>query len=387
MTTSQSRELREVTVFATGDPEAASTWSNIPYFFVATLRRRGIRVNTVSLATSRVLKTATYDLILRFPLRAIMPSSDYSYFRTPVHDRDVARRIRRAMAAYPDSQANFFLTYSFSAARLSPKPSALICDWPFEFRIRRMLRREPDFLERGVIRRERRAIDSAALVVSLFAGVAKTLKQDYPKARIAYLGHVINGECERSVEELVAGKEAERRLLFIGGPHYREGAQRLVAAWHVLRGRDGDLRLDVVGMRDADVGGPAPGLTCHGYLDKSVAAERAVYSELLGRASVIVNPTPRWAGFSSLVEAMYHCTPVVTTPYDEFVESFGAELGFGAYCREDTIEALVGAIARTLDATGYPERCRAARAAASDHTWDGFVDRLLPLLGFASPRA
>jgi glycosyltransferase involved in cell wall biosynthesis len=375
-----TRILKEATVFASGDPDAPSTWSNIPHFLVETLRRSQVKVNTVNLAPSRLLKRA-YDGLVRLPLRLAQPNSAYAYFRTPVHEWDVSRRIGEAVRAYPASQLNLFLTFTFTGSRQSAVPSVQICDWPFEYHIRHFLQREPTFLEREAIRRERRNMEDSHLVVSLFPGIAKYLSSLYPSARSVYLGHVINTTRTPS-EQILSLKEKSQDLLFIGGGHYREGAQHLVEAFGQLKESRPDLRLHIVGMSKQQVGRNGPGVSCYGYLDKGKPADEATYYDLIQRARVIVNPTPRWGGFSSLVEAMYFYTPVVATPYGEFVETFGNELPFGFYCHDDSVASLSITLERAISAEGYRERCLSAHHAARQHTWNAFVEKLMDRLGF-----
>jgi glycosyltransferase involved in cell wall biosynthesis len=366
-----SRSLKEVTVFATGDPNEPSTWSNIPYFLVEALRRKQVQVHTVNLEMSKPLKLA-YDASFRLPLKLLAPKSEYAYFRCPVNQWDVDRRIKAALRRYPNSQLNLFLTFSFTAAPFTATPSVQICDWPFEYRIGHFGKRKPDLLERETIRRERRCMESSSLVVSLFPGVAKHLATEYPKATT-----VID-----EPEQLVSAKVNSSDILFIGAPHYRGGLERLVEAFRVLKMASPELRLHVVGMTEQQLGMTEAGMTCYGYLDKGIPEQRATYEALLKKARVIVNPTPKWGGFSSLVEAMYFGTPVVTTPYGEFVESFGDQLDFGAYCQDTGLESLCHAIQQATEPSGYSERCNCAHNAAKGHTWDAFVQRLLAELGF-----
>jgi glycosyltransferase involved in cell wall biosynthesis len=377
------RILEEATVFACGDPNAPSTWSNIPHFLVETLRRSQVRVNTVDLAPSRFLKR-TYDALVRLPLRLAQPQSAYAYLRTPIHEWDVTRRIGEAVRSYPASQLNLFLTFTFTGSRHSAMPSVQICDWPFEYHIRHFLQRDPTPLEREAIRRERRNMEDSSLVVSLFAGVAKYLSSSYPGAHSVYLGHVIN-TTQTPTQQLPDLKAESKDVLFIGGSHYRRGVENLIEAFDRMKRDQPDLRLHIIGMTEQQVGRSASGVSYYGYLDKGKPEDEAKYYELVRRARVIVNPTPRWGGFSSLVEAMYFYTPVVTTPYGEFVETFGSDLPFGFYCEEDSVPTLSIALGKAIAEVGYRDRCLGAHHAARPHTWTAFVTKLMSELKFELP--
>src|SRR5215831_14407914 len=50
-----SGSIREITVFTNGDSGQISTWSNVPYFFIETLKTKGIKVNRVDLNPDRLL--------------------------------------------------------------------------------------------------------------------------------------------------------------------------------------------------------------------------------------------------------------------------------------------------------------------------------------------
>lgn len=372
--------LKEVTVFATGDPNAPSTWSSIPHFLVETLRRNHVKVNTVNLAP-----TPLFRRICEASLRLAKTPSEYSYFRTPIHEWDVNRRIRRAVASFPHSQLNLFLTFSFVAEKQSSAPSVQICDWPFEYYVRHFQQRTPTALERESIGRERKNMQLASLVVTLFSGVKKFLETEYPLARSAYLGHVINTTRSVNKDQVMAAKEASEDILFVGRAKYLSGAKRLVQAFDLLKPTRPNLRLHVVGLSAQQLGKIRQDITCYGYLDKGNPEDEAKYYELIKNAIVIVNPTARWGGFSSLVEAMYFYTPVVATPYSEFVEAFGNSLSFGAYCHDESIPSLCSAIEQTIAEEGYQERCSRAHAAAMPHTWANFVGKLAGELEFSLP--
>ena len=95
------------------------------------------------------------------------------------------------------------------------------------------------------------------------------------------------------------------------------------------------------------------------------------------KASVFVNPTEKWAGYSSTIEAMYYYTPVVVSPYEEFVGEFGKQINFGVYNKVFSKESLATSILSIFNADNYDELCLNAHNRVKDYTWDNYVERLL----------
>lgn len=363
--------INEVTVFATGDPNHASTWSNIPYFLVDVLKRNGVTVNTVDLSPNRLLKLG-YDICLRLPVKLLFPGTHYAYFRTPLHAWDAKRRIVAAIRRYPRSTLNIFMTYTFSANGYGDLPSVQICDWPFDYQIRTFLDRKADILESAAVNREKSSMQKTDLVISLFDGVSRYLRSECNISNCKYYGHVINCGLYPDKDQLLTCKSASDEILFIGGRHYRKGAHRLIKAFKKLRVKYPSIKLNVIGMSAKEIGQSCQGLICHGRLNKDKHEESIKYYKLLSKARVIVNPTPKWAGFSSLVEAMYFYTPIVTTQFHEFKITFGDVSSFGSYCKDEGIEDLSKCIESLLDNEGYTDKCINAHNQVHDFTWDAF---------------
>jgi glycosyltransferase involved in cell wall biosynthesis len=93
-----------------------------------------------------------------------------------------------------------------------------------------------------------------------------------------------------------------------------------------------------------------------------------------------VNPAANWGAYSSTIEAMYYGTPVIVTPYDDFVADFGREIEFGYYLEKP--DNLLPLIKKVLSQTTeeYQTMCLAAREAVKDYTWDKYVDVFLDSL-------
>jgi glycosyltransferase involved in cell wall biosynthesis len=369
--------INEVTVFSLGDSRKISTWSNVPYFFTQTLLAKNIKVNRVDLGLGLCGRVVNKTLrqVAGFVSKG---SSDYDYSRTLLHYRAVKRRIRHAVQAYPDADANIFLTFSFSSAGLSRQPAVLFGDWTYDHWVRHFRSREPNRFERASIARENREIESADAVFVLFPGVARQMQERYANRNIFYAGNVVNSLVDvGSPEEVLPVKLSSQMLLFIGNRKYQDGARQLLRAYSMLKPRYPGLSVNVIGMQRGDLGPLPDGFTCHGYLDKGKARERELYYGLLRAARAIVNTTPKWGAFSAMLEAMHFYNPVVVTPYDEFVKTFGHQIDFGSYCGDETVETLCARIEALLGDESYSARCISAHQAVAEFNWSNYVDTLL----------
>ncbi len=368
--------IEKVTVFSNGDSRAVSTWSNVPYFFTETLIAKGIEVRRVDLIESPRLKQVFNKTIMRL-VRRMKPASSYGYFRSSIHFRDVRRRIKRALAEYSDSDANFFLTFSFSGAGLSRKPTLLFCDWTYEYYLKHFLGREPDLFERYSIRRENQQIESADSVVSLFPAVTGYMQSRYKNEKIRYFGNVVNALRKPDKARIMQEKAHSMDILFIGSGKYMEGAKSLIAAHSIIKSDYPNLLLHIVGIQESDFSDLPAGVKCYGYLDKAHSGQKDQYYSLLGKAKVFVNTTSKWGAFSAMLEAMFFYVPVITTPYKECVATFGEHIRFGCYCEDGSTETLCSKLRFVFQSEFYEELCDNAHQAVKDFSWDNYIDKVL----------
>jgi glycosyltransferase involved in cell wall biosynthesis len=365
-------------VFTGGDSSKPSTWSNIPYFFTETLISKGIKVNRVDLSPCPWLNAIYQVALILYKIAYV--DTTYTYDRSLVHFLDTRRRIRKAIQKYGTSQANIFLTFSFSSAGLTQKPAIQVCDWTYDHYINYYKERKPDILEKWSMKREDSQIEGSDLVIPLFPTVASYMRERYRNRNIFYLGNVINSLSTITESRAVEQKTRSNDLLFIGDKKYVAGARSLVKAFIVLKKEYPDLSLNIIGIQAGGLGNLPDGVKCHGYLDKGRQENRELYYALLERAKIYVNTTPKWGAFSAMLEAMYFYTPVIVTPYDEFVETFGAEIGFGAYCENNSLDLLCTKITQIMEDRSYGALCANAHAAVKDFTWDIYIDKMLALM-------
>lgn len=220
-------------------------------------------------------------------------------------------------------------------------------------------------------------IESTNFVFPLFPGIEVYMKSKYSNKNIFYLGNVINTIYKASKEEAIRTKMNSNDLLFVGDSKYIEGAQLLLKAFTILKHQFPELTIHLIGLNEDDLADLPQGARCYGYLDKGDAREREIYYSLFHRAKIFINTTDKWGAFSATIEAMYFYTPVIVSPYDEFVKTFGKKIHFGRFCRSRNPEMLKRKIQEILNDPSYMSMCIEAHNSVKSFTWSAYVERLL----------
>ena len=389
--------MEETLFFTNGDANNANVWSNVPYCFSRALENEGITVFRVDYSMHPSF-VKFYDLVLRRILDAFtFRKLRFPYLRTTRLFKFFAeRKIKKAIQQHPQADLCLFMGYGFYN-KWNKIPSLLFSDWTTEMDIRK--KRKPNYLEKRIIHQEEEAINNAEYVVSLFPVCCEEMKMKYPKANIHFLGgNVINDLLNKSfvsrsklqvsnektdntiiVEDLVKTKSKSKRLLFIGRKTtYLGAAKKLIEAYKLLKGEEAymDYSLDIVGCAASDFDSLPHGVTCYGFLNKSEERDRKTYYDLLLGAKVLVNANPKWGAFSSTVEAMYYYTPVIVSPYQDFVKNFGEKIDFGVYNQEFTAESIANDIKTIINSDNYTEMCNFAHENVKTYTWENYVKLL-----------
>ena len=404
--------MREVIFFTNGDANDANVWSNVPYCFSHALENKGITVHRVDYSMNSTF-VRFYDLVLRRILDGLtLRKLRFPYLRTTRLFKFFAeRKIKKAILKYPQADLCLFMGYGFYN-KWNNVPSLLFSDWTTEMDIQK--KRKPNFLEKRIIRQEEEAINNSEYVVSLFPVCCEEMKRKYPKANLHFLGgNVINdvsglrlrethpnppclgrenlttkeqGNLQISssskdiyVDTLLETKAKSMKLLFIGRKStYLEAAKKLIEAYKLLKEEEAyeDFSLDIVGCAASDFGSIPEGVTCYGFLNKSEERDRKTYYTLLLGAKVLVNANPQWGAFSSTVEAMYYYTPVIVSPYQDFVKNFGEKIDFGVYNQDFTAESIANDIKSVINSDNYTEMCNFAHEKVKTYTWENYVKQL-----------
>jgi len=373
------RKIKELTVFSNGDSSKINTWSNVPYFFTKTLISKGIHVNRIDISPNkylrRIFKLTVYQIVKK------IKNTNYDYFRSSIHFYNVRFRIKKAIKKHPNSDAYIFLTYSFSSIGLTEKLSIQFCDWTYDYFFKYFLSRNPDFFEKQCIIRENSQIEGSDLVFTLFPGVSEYMKKNYKNRNIHYLGNVINSLLIPQETSILKHKENSNSILFVGGNKYIEGARTLINAFVILKQnfpqQFRQLSLHIIGIDGSEFSVLPDNVHCYGYLDKGKEKDKELYYNLLKEAKLFVNTNPKWGAFSASIEAMFFYTPVLVTPYKEFVKTFSESIDFGLLCNDSSPDSIAEKINNIISDPSYVSLCYNAHNSVKKYTWDNFADKLI----------
>jgi glycosyltransferase involved in cell wall biosynthesis len=370
---------KEVTVFTEGDASKLRTWSNVPYYLTRTLEEKGFIVNRINVGPNKIIKIIFNKFIIKIIRKFYNSSSEYYLNRTVLFEKIVTNKMKRAVKKYNNTDFFISTSYSFTPWQFTDKKKVLFCDWTIEYYYNYFLNREPDILEQSAIDRQNKNIEKSDFVISLFPNIADYMKVKYPHQNVSYLGNVINSEINKDRNEIINNKINSFSLLFIGGAKYVEGANSLISAFKIVKQKYPNLNLNIIGMNRDEFENLPQGINCYGYLDKSKTEDKKLYYKLLNDAKILVNTTPKWAAFSATVEAMYWYTPIITTPYHSFIETFGESIEFGYYCEKNDSTLISEYILKVLelDNKEYLLLCENANQKVQKFTWANYVDHFL----------
>lgn len=367
-------------LFTIGDAKIASTWSNIPFLLSKSLEERGILIEHINIDPPYFLRK-WFDRLVSRIIRFFYGRTEYNFFRSFVYDWYVKYRIYVANKSFPNSSISFFLTFN---APCNPKHdvNVLLGDWTFQYYIEKRLERHADCFEKKAIARENRNINKASLVVSLFSSCATYIENINPSSNIKHFSsNVVNNLNSQKIDDsaLIEAKKRRRSILFVGRIHYLEGVLLLIEAFEIIRKKYPGIELNIIGLsrEEVSVSKETVGINFYGFLRKEKEEECRLYYKLISEATILVNPTSKWAGYSSLIEAMYYYTPIITSPFEDFVKEFGLDIKFGTYChhRDNLVEAVEQILKQ--DEKHYQEMCINAHKCVENHTWEHYTDLLL----------
>ncbi len=368
--------IRRLLVVSTEDSTKLSSWSNVPYLFCRSLESKGIVLDRLTLKESMLLRQVI-AVLKKFLGLFGGAASVWSYSRSSVYFRRAQKQIDQALKK-SEVDAVLVLNFSYGPTLPAKVPLFMFCDWSFGYAIERQRGRELNKYEVLSSEREHDLLAAADEVFVLFPLAEDYIKRTRPEARTHYLGNVINAVADPYRDDITE-KIEHASLLFVGKPHYIEGAKQLIAAYKNLKGTHPRLTVDIVGMNSSYFEDIPSGVTCHGYLDKGDAQQREVYYGLLRRARLFVNTTPEWASFSATLEALYFYTPIVTSKYPEIVRTLGDSLECGAY-HEGSSSDLTAQIDFYLDNANFTESAIRAHEAVKNFGWDSYVEKFLRVM-------
>ncbi len=365
--------MKNIVVFTYGDSADPAVWSNVPYLFTETLIKKGYNVIRVDMSVKRTLFDCLYTVFVKM----IKPNTTFYHVRNIFTRRRVEKKIKTAVEKY-DEMADLYISisYDFSPSKFTKKKVLLFSDWPIEYAIEKRFNRKIDFLEKHDILRHKEVIENATYRVSLFKDVALYMNERF-KGKTYYLGGLIN-----SFYPLEGFDEVNNRnyITFIGRSSYKKSAVELISAFNLLD--DDRFELHIIGMNKNDFSHVTNNnIYFHGYLDKGKEKDKELYYKVLKKTFVVVNTLEKWAGMSSIMEAMYYYRPVITSNFDEFVKTFGKKINFGYYANNDAKDIcdMLRKMTR-LDSDSYERLAINSHLAVQDYTYDAYIDKIMKLV-------
>lgn len=257
----------------------------------------------------------------------------------------------------------------------------LFSDWPFSYNLEKKWGSNIGLYQKYWSNHEDNCMRNADLLISLFPTCVNYINNRLNTNKAIYLGvNVVNNLIDPPSPEIISQKSENCRLVFIGRHHYISGAISLLKAYNELFKTKSFLELDIIGLQSKDfpitlINEIEGKVRFHGYLDKGHNEDCKIYYNILNNASLYVNTTPGWVGYTSMIEAMYFYTPVIVYPCKEFIDEFGKEINFGTYADES--ENLAKIIETTYCSKQYIQMAKNAHERVSNYTWQHFVDLLL----------
>lgn len=379
----------KIIAFAHGDPFDPNTWSNVPFYSVLALQNMGHQVIGIDLGGCAEKRRVVF-WIDRF-IKLFLGRNTQCLLE---HSRFMGRKyktiISKAVQENPDASLLVFYTYSASGCHDYPIPSLMLCDFTIDYAITQMMKREYRFWEKRYFSIQDELIKETDYFACLFPQVADYYKDYYHRDVISLQGHVINtNKTIDDIESIIGGKRRSNNILFIGRKKYLMGLRTLISAVQRFNNNNVSVRfrITVIGMNGKEGRGlKQDGVTYLGYLDKTKASQRKQYYDAIMESKLIVNTTKGWAGISSVVEAMYFGTPIITTNYPEFYRVFGEIWDCGRYCLPEDVDDLEKALASVsqLDEQAYSSMCYSAHNRVCDFTWDRAMRDILEATGVQS---
>lgn len=379
----------KILLLVEGNANSPDTWSNVPYFFLDSLSEVGGGTHEIiPIDISRFSWLALFELkieeIFLKVIRKILPGNwTYTARRTKLYQRAVEKNIKDAIEKYEDADCLLSTNFSHCGAQICSKKTCIFCDWPIDYLIEIMQHREPGMLEKKSIKRQRKEIEAADYVISLFPDVQGYMEKKYNR-KVYYLGNVINSKIRSFDADKLLDEKYHGDYLFVGGKKYIQSAILLcecIKEFNEIHRTD--IKVNVIGLQASD--SPVfsdKNITCYGYLSKGNTEQEKQYYELLMHAKAIVNVTKNWNGMSSLIEAMYYETPIIVSTNPNLIKTFGAEFDGGFYCLDDMRSELYSKIERMeeLDVGQYHNMCRCAHNLVKDFTWKRYAEKVIEIL-------
>lgn len=368
--------IKEIIMFCYGDSSQTSTWSNVPYMMSRQLERRGVTIHRVNIAPNKYI-SKVYNLAMSRLFRR----KGYTYIRTALFKFFTELRIKHAVKRHNLSDFCIFLNFDYYN-KFSNIPSLCFSDWTYEkFLLERINNADIRDCDKRFIEQQNDVFRHAEIILPLFSESIDDILRHVPSAKVKSIKeNVVNNLYSGNVDESVIHAKKRKTILFIGGPKYKQGLMLLIESLKLVA-REKDIELNVIGMTSCEMSEVTFPIKYHGYLKKDDTQQCLLYYSLLLESSILINPTPYWGAYSSIIEGMYFYTPIIVSPYKQFILEFGENIDFGLYTDSTTAD-LSKKINYLLDLSpeAYAEICRNAHNRVKDYTWDNYVNKMISIM-------
>lgn len=361
------KKIKKVILFSHGSAYDASSWSNIPYLMRESLEKSGVEVISINQKPSRLLKA-----LVQYLYNA---TKYYDYRHVPLVKWWNNTKIKRAVKKHSNADFCIILNYNYYN-KFNDIPTLLFHDWNLEM-IMKMDNHYPSKREEQNMIYQNDIISKSNLILTIFSESQKFLKNRFPDKKIYKIDRNVINLLDKNVfdlDNIIRNKYESDYVLFIGRDHYQEGLNQII---EVIKGFNGKLKLKVIGIRGKDT----ELIKYYGWLKKDHEEQNKIFYDLIRNAKICVNTTKGWAGYSSIIEAMYYGTPIIVYPFTQFKEEFGKSLNFGFYSdgEKDDLSSKIEII-NSLDYNDYHKMAFNAHDLVKDYTWDNYIGELIKIM-------
>lgn len=378
------KDIKEIIVYTNGDSNDITTWSNVPYFFTKELEKRNIKVDRVNINynyKSSVTAFVYFYLIkvIRTFITLIKGSKPKLKFQyTNYYKRQIEKIMNESMKKYSNADLQLIFSLSYSLNN-NLKPLVMFGDWTIEYRLKNRQKREPSAYEKKLIKEQYETLNKASAIVTIMPN-SKVLMEKNSNKKVFYFGTGINSMINYSAN---TAKYDSNLILFSGRKkEYFDGLIRLIKVVNYCNDSfNRDYKINVIGMNREDVTNiDTKNCSFHGYLRKDDEKQCKEYYKLINNSKLLVNINNGWNGISTLLEVLYHGTPIMISRNNEVESVIGLDNEYCEYIDDD--EDIIS-IAKKLDdymmmnRETYNEICKKAHESVKGQEWSTIVDRFL----------
>ena len=372
--------IKEVILISMGPASEPGTWSGVPFFLIRELKKRNIIIHEIDLEPHRYIKWIYNRIILPF-ISFFVTKGELSIYRSIFFCIYQQCVLVRKIKQYDSAELILGVSAFNIAIPKTQKTTVLFGDWPYSYALEKKYGNNIGIYQKYWSKHEDNCMRNADLLISLFPTCVNYINKRLRDNKAIYLGvNVVNNLINSPSPEIISQKTQKCRLVFIGRHHYMSGAISLLKAYNELIETMPYIELDIIGLQSMDfpptlINDMKGNVRFHGYLDKGNVLDCRTYYNILKNASLYVNTTPGWVGYTSMIEAMYFYTPIIVYPCKEFIDEFGCQIDFGKYANET--DNLATLIEKIYTGKEYIQMAQNAHERVSNYTWQHFVDLLL----------